>query len=156
MKRILYIALIALCLVLASNRQASAWSKFNFGVGLNIGFEGGGNSVLFGMFKGAPTPGYGDGGGYPSFPGGPNAMPGGHASNNLESNFQAAGYPLPGQGAPMMMPTPAPMPQVAPMPDMRQMPRAEAQPVGYFTYPTYPGYPSYPQYFWYYGTWYGY
>ena len=55
------------------------------------------------------------------------------------------------QGAPMGMPTS--MPQAMPMPQTRQMPRADAEPVGYFTYPTYP---AYPQYVWYYGNGYGY
>ena len=49
MKKILAFGLVALALVLATQQQASAWSKFNFGVGLNVGWQGGGNSVLFGM-----------------------------------------------------------------------------------------------------------
>ncbi len=65
MKRLAF-GVAAVALVLASQQQASAWSKFNFGVGLNVGWQGGGNSVLWGVLKGAPTPGdggYGDGGG---------------------------------------------------------------------------------------------
>jgi hypothetical protein len=156
MKRLSYIALLAVGLVLASQQQASAWSKFNFGVGLNIGWEGGGNSVLWGALKGAPSPGGFDGG-YPGFPGGGfNNMPPAHAGLGSDQQFPTAGYSPYQPPSPMMaMPSPAPMPQIAPMP---QMPRADTQPVGYFTYPTYPNYYPYPQYYtnYYYGTWYAY
>src|SRR5690349_719163 len=65
MKRLFPITVLAIGLLLGSQQQASAWSKFNFGVGFNIGFQGGGNSVLWGMFRGAQVPdayngGYGD------------------------------------------------------------------------------------------------
>ncbi len=62
MKRILCLALAACCLTLSLNRPAQAWCKFNFGIGMNIGFEGGGNSVLWGLLRGANTPGAFDGG----------------------------------------------------------------------------------------------
>src|SRR2546423_14663862 len=56
MKKMLLVALLGLGLTLTSGRPASAWCKFNFGVGLNINYEGGGNSVLWGLLKGAPSP----------------------------------------------------------------------------------------------------
>ena len=56
MKKMLLTALLGLGLVLASGSPASAWSKFNFGVGFNIGYEGGGNSVLWGLCKGENVP----------------------------------------------------------------------------------------------------
>jgi hypothetical protein len=61
MKRILGASVAALALVLATQQQASAWHKCNFGIGLNLSCEGGGNCVLWGMFKGAQTPGHVDG-----------------------------------------------------------------------------------------------
>ena len=56
MKKMLLVTLLGLGLVLTSGQRASAWSKSNFGVGLNIGYEGGGNSVFWGMFKGEQPP----------------------------------------------------------------------------------------------------
>ena len=158
MKRISSLALLALGLVLAMQQQASAWSKFNFGVGLNVGFDGGGNSVLWGVMKGAPSPGSTDG--YPGFQGGQG--PGGYGSAGGEGNSYA-NYPY-GRGLPMTaMPASSGVPAQQPMPQgcaIQQMPCADAQAVGY-TYPTYPYYNanySYPYYNngWYYGNWYGY
>jgi hypothetical protein len=56
MKKMMLVALLGLGLVLTSGQRASAWSKVNFGVGLNLGWEGGGNSILCGLFKGAQPP----------------------------------------------------------------------------------------------------
>jgi hypothetical protein len=156
MKRILCATMVAFGLLLTSSQQASAWSKFNFGVGLNVGWEGGGNSILWGVMKGGPSPGQMSDGAYPSYPGGLGAMPTAQMGN---PGLYSAGYTPYAQSAPMMpMQQPAPMPPVQSMP---QMPRAsETQPVGYFTYPAYSQYPvyaPYPQYYWnYYGNWYGY
>ena len=52
MKRLMVMGLTALAVVLAGQRPASAWSRLKFGVGLNISWEGGGNSVLFGLLTG--------------------------------------------------------------------------------------------------------
>jgi len=56
MKKMMLVALLGLGLVLTSGQRASAWSKVNFGVGLNLGWEGGGNNLLFGLFRGAQPP----------------------------------------------------------------------------------------------------
>jgi hypothetical protein len=45
MKKFLAAAVLALLIAGASNQQASAWCKFNFGCGFNIGFEKGGDST---------------------------------------------------------------------------------------------------------------
>lgn len=133
MKRLAF-GVAAVALVLASQQQASAWSKFNFGVGLNVGWQGGGNSVLWGVLKGRPLPGdggYGDGGG-PGLGGAPGFGPG------------------PGFG-----PTPEPIPV---KPDSKPEPKPKdkgsvdaAQPVGYFPYADpavgyYPQSPTHPTY----------
>src|SRR5262249_27538375 len=73
MKRNICLALTVCCLTLMVNRPAQAWSKFNFGIGLNFGWEGAGNSVLWGVLRGGPAPGavadggYGKGGFAPGF-----------------------------------------------------------------------------------------
>lgn len=64
MKRIMISSLAALGLLLGTHQEASAWSKFRFSVGMNISWEGSGNSVLFGLLKGSPAP-YPMDGGYP-------------------------------------------------------------------------------------------
>ncbi len=112
MRKMLLTALLGLGLVLASGSQASAWSKFNWGAGFNVAWEGGGNSVLWGLFKGENIPNMGMGGmdmGAPMMGGdmghGPAMPPTGHGS-------------LPDSGTPKNFPS--------------SMPRADAQPVGYF------------------------
>jgi len=193
MKRLFCMALGACCLTLALQRPAQAWSKFNFGVGFNLGWEGGGNSVLWGVLKGQNTPGamdgaYGHGGhgrGYgqappmppPSYAGGfdPGMMYGDAAQVGLRAGgfgmgmspemgmAPGMGMPYPMQGNPMVPPgmqamPVQPMPNVQPMP---KMPRADAQPVGYFTYPQQDNSYFYPLYYggypmFYPGMWYGY
>ena len=151
MKRIPYIALLACGLLLAGQQQASAWSKYNFGVGLNVGWEGGGNSVLWAPSKAlspldtpmAPIRASVEATAAPA-----SAAWGRLCRQRHRSGLAARRSLCP--GAPMGMPTS--MPQAMPMPQTRQMPRADAEPVGYF----YPTYPAYPQYLWYYGNGYGY
>jgi hypothetical protein len=134
-KQIVAVGLAALALMLMTHQQASAWHKCSFGVGMNLACEGGGNSVLWGMAKGAPSPGQMDGG----FPDGYGYGPGAPA---FGGNFAPID---PGLAA---NPAPAParvMPQAAP---------PTTQPVGYFPYadPAVGYYPyayAYPS--WYYG-----
>jgi hypothetical protein len=57
MKKLFVASALALALTMASHQRASAWSEFKFGVGLNFGWVGGGNSVLWGAYRSAPTPG---------------------------------------------------------------------------------------------------
>jgi hypothetical protein len=137
MNRMLLASLTALAVMgSASVPQAEAYCKFNFGVGMNIGMEAGGNSCLWGAFKSGPGPGAGFDGGDPSFGyaglGGMPAMTG----------FADAGIP-----------------QFQPMPSVPGMAKPAstpvnpgvAQPVGYWQYqqPTYPQYqqPMYPQFY---------
>ena len=121
MKKMLLMALLGLGLVLACEQRASAWSKFNFGVGFNVGYEGGGNSVLFGVFKGEQPPvgvepslGHGpDVPMVPSMPGGPygpeqaspKTMPpavsrAAYEYPEAERQPEAAGYSVPSYSAP--------------------------------------------------------
>jgi len=135
-----------------AEQRASAYSKFNFGIGMNISCEKANTSCLGGLFKSGPGPccgapccggidgGYGDFGGM-SY-GAPGMAQGGMAS----PGFAGVSYP---PAAPVQ-----PMPVQAP-----QMPKADAQPVGYWTTtPQYNyGYGYYPyQPMWYGNGCYGY
>src|SRR5262245_61790462 len=60
MKKMIAMGLAAMALLAVAQQQASAWSKCKFAIGMKFGFEGGGNSILWGMFKGAQVPGYHD------------------------------------------------------------------------------------------------
>ncbi len=114
MKKLL-MALLGLGLVLSSATPVLAWSKANFGAGFNWGWEGGGNSVFWGLIKGANIPGAPDsneGGGLPDIDLGQMIAP------------QSGGH-----GA---MPGTASEPNAVPRTMPSTMPRADAQPVGYF------------------------
>jgi len=102
MKKMLLTALLGLGLVLVSGSRASAWSKFNWGAGFNVGWEGGGNSVLWGLFKGENIPNMGGMDmGAPMMPAtGTGSMP--NAPKNCSSSMpqsvaQPVGYFQPGQ-----------------------------------------------------------
>jgi hypothetical protein len=56
MKRMAILSLLALSVILASEQRASAWCRFKFGIGLNISYEGSGNTFLWGLCKGGPNP----------------------------------------------------------------------------------------------------
>jgi hypothetical protein len=57
-KKFIVAGLAALGLVLASQQQAAAWSKFSFNAGVSINYEGGNNNFLWGAFRGGQVPGY--------------------------------------------------------------------------------------------------
>lgn len=130
MKRIHVACLAALSLVLLSHQQASAYSKFRFGIGFNISWEGANNSFLCGLLKGGPGPGcasdpyagYTDGGVAPH-------------SCGIGSPY-SYGIGHDGFGAQPIAPPAQAAPAAAP---------AVAQPVGYFNYPQQTGYGYYQQ-----------
>ncbi len=149
MNRILVAAFVAVACSLASTQQASAWSKFSFGTGLNIGWEGANNSYFGGCFKGGPAgPGGYDGNfGVPPMAMGHAGMNPGYAPNGMA--YGPAGYSMPQS---MQGPQYAPMPTS--QPSYPTMPRAETQPVGYSVYPQYGDPSAYAPYY-YYPTWNG-
>lgn len=56
MKKVLATGILAICLIAMSQQQASAWVKWNIGVGANLGWQSGGNSFLWGAYRGGqPT-----------------------------------------------------------------------------------------------------
>src|SRR5207302_9215078 len=66
MKRYLVACVLALALVAMADQKASAWSKFNFNVGLNVSREASDNSFLWGLIRNGQHPyaqAYGGGGG---------------------------------------------------------------------------------------------
>lgn len=56
MKKLMTVVLLAVVGLLASTPRSQAWSKFNYGIGANWGWEGGGNSILFGLLRGEQMP----------------------------------------------------------------------------------------------------
>jgi hypothetical protein len=148
-KKIVAFGLAALALMMMTQQQASAWKKCTFGVGLNLGWEGANNSVLWGVLKGGPGPGMD--GGYGGF-GDPGFGYGAHGFASGPQPFGPGGFE-PSYASPMNSAMP-PSPELA-TPPARRMPQApgSAQPVGYFPYadpalgyypPTYAyGYPMY-------------
>jgi hypothetical protein len=57
MKKILLAGMLAICLIAASQQQASAWHNVQFGIGLNWCHQSGGNNFMWGMIKGGQPPG---------------------------------------------------------------------------------------------------
>ena len=56
MKKLLAASVLALALVAGSQQQASAWSHFKFGVGLNVDWSCGDNNLLWGVYRCGPAP----------------------------------------------------------------------------------------------------
>lgn len=136
MNKLLSAIVASLALIFATNQPAHAWCKYNFGIGMNIGYEGGGNSILFGLLSGANTPGHHDGG-YP--------VPAGVDYGPMPNNHPPSAAP---QG-PEKLPAPMPVKPAAYTPYPY---------VGYYyaaypvmpLYQTYSGYSYYPFYAGYY------
>jgi hypothetical protein len=134
MKRFLLASLLALVLLAGSHQTASAWSKWNVMVGVNVSYEGGGNSFLWGLARSAPYPGgYGWGGG-----------------DHYAGDYGYHGYPASYQTQPQQWQAPAPAPAPAPQqnpPATTPGTQQTTQAVGYYYY----GYTNYqaPSY------WYG-
>jgi hypothetical protein len=156
MKKLFVASVLALAVIMASQTTASAWSEFKFSAGINFGWVGGGNRILWGAYHSAP---------FPCQPDVPPLLPfqvayyGG--SYNVAGGSPIGGYGMSvaggsPYGAPVVPAVPA-----APVPHAQAAPPADAgaaqyqsynpyynagyQPVGY----SYPGYSQAP------GYWYG-
>jgi len=57
MKKFLAAGLLAICAIALSQQQASAWVNARFGIGLNWGYQSGGNNFLWGAYKNGQPPG---------------------------------------------------------------------------------------------------
>jgi hypothetical protein len=58
MKKLFVASVLALAVTMASQGTASAWSEFKFSAGINFGWVGGGNRVLWGLYESSPFPGH--------------------------------------------------------------------------------------------------
>ncbi len=56
MKKLSVMVLLAALLVISGEQRCHAWCRYSFGCGINMHYEGGGNSCLWGLFKGSPMP----------------------------------------------------------------------------------------------------
>jgi hypothetical protein len=101
MKKLLGISTLALALLAASEQKAKAWCNFNFGVGMNLGWQSGNNSFL-GIIKNGPVGVEGAGPGYITRGGGQGHGGGGMTmvSPNYGGGFGAPGFGGPGFGGP--------------------------------------------------------
>ena len=59
MKRMIVAGLLALAALVGTQQKASAWCRWNFNAGINWNYEGGGNSLLWGLYQSSPAPGCG-------------------------------------------------------------------------------------------------
>lgn len=57
MKKIVVTGLLAISMLALTQQQASAWINAKFGVGLNLGWQSGGNQVLWGAWSNGQVPG---------------------------------------------------------------------------------------------------
>jgi hypothetical protein len=57
MQKILAIGILAIAAIACSQQQASAWVNARFGVGLNWGWQSGGNNFLWGAYCNGQPPG---------------------------------------------------------------------------------------------------
>jgi hypothetical protein len=127
MKRFVTMCALAAALLGTTGQKASAWSKFNFGIGMNLGWEAANTNCFWGAYKSGPAPyengayGGGFGGGYGAGCGYGGGFPGGFNGgyNGGYNGFGGHGdlAPMPGNGvAPGVAPVPAPVPTPAPAP----------------------------------------
>lgn len=73
MKKFFMMGVLATAIAVLSQQQASAWTNFKFGVGLNLGYQAGGNNFLWGAWRNGQPPApdcapYGCPGGMPFAP----------------------------------------------------------------------------------------
>ncbi len=121
MKKLLVASMLALAATVASQEKASAWSEFKFSAGINFGWAGGGNRILWGLYHSAPYPGGQDV--PPVFPGvaaglGYNAANAGYGPAAGFAPYAPAAFygsnPGPGAPAPRARRRPPPRPRCRP------------------------------------------
>lgn len=62
MKKFLSLSIVAVALVAVAQQEASAWSNIKFGAGVNMSWQTGDNTLLWGLFRNGqipPPPGFG-------------------------------------------------------------------------------------------------
>ena len=68
MKKFLTMGVLALAVAVLSQQQAPAWVNLNAGVGANLGFQSGGNCLLWGAYRNGQPPGFDSGDVCPPLP----------------------------------------------------------------------------------------
>jgi hypothetical protein len=100
MKKFLAAGLLAICLIAASQQQASAWVNSRFGVGLNWNWSSGGNSLAWGAWQSGQPPGAESFGYFPSNGGQAYYMPQAQGSYDMpayqQPTYQQPTYANPG------------------------------------------------------------
>ena len=96
MKHFLVACSAALALMATTEQKASAWSKWNFNIGMNISHEAAENNCLWGLFRNGPYPFAGGGGGFggPAY-GGFDGHAGGFAPQGYAQGGMEVPYPAP-------------------------------------------------------------
>ena len=91
MKKFLTTGILALTLAALSTQDAPAWLNWKFGVGMNMGWQSGGNNTLWGLFRNGqpPAPDICCGGG----PGGVFFRPARPRSGPASGSPPPSGYP---------------------------------------------------------------
>jgi hypothetical protein len=103
MKKLVIMSVAALTILALTSQRASAWKQFKFGVGLNLEGSGGGNNLLWGLYKSQQPPAQGYGGyqGPQGSPYGPNfGGYGGGMGGGFGGGFGGLGYNIGTETAP--------------------------------------------------------
>jgi hypothetical protein len=74
MKKFITMGILALAVAAISTQEAPAWLNWKFGLGMNLGWQSGGNNTLWGLFRNGQPPAPDTCGGGFGYPGG---LPGG-------------------------------------------------------------------------------
>ena len=136
MKRLVVAGVLALAVLTASQQQASAWCRCNMSFGFNWTIEGGGNSLLWGLYQSSPGPCCGS----PGCVFG--AVPFGANWNCAAPGYAAPVYAgLPNYGAPAPV-QPKPTPTTTP----QQPVSTSVNPVSYYAPASYGSYYPYNNY----------
>ncbi len=142
MKRFLVACAAVAALLAVADQKASAWTKFNFNVGLNMSYETADTNLLWGLFRSGPHPfaqqgqdpygygGYWNGGHANAGQGGANY--GYYPYFTAPTTTPPATLPAPGQSAPAQSPA-----------------SNQTSQIGYFYYPQTAGYSYSVPYYWY-------
>jgi hypothetical protein len=141
-KKLLVAGLLALGLVLTSQQQASAWSKWSFNAGISVNYEGGNNSFLWGLSRSGQVPGYPtDVIGCGPFGNGNGGLPGAYGYGGYGGY---GGYPLDYHAAAPVTPTAPGAGQPQPAGQPQNGKQAETQAVYYSGYNYQPSNYYYP------------
>jgi hypothetical protein len=150
MKRFVIACSLALAVSAISGQKASAWSKFNFNVGLNIGYEAAENSFLWGFFRNGPHP-YAQAGGYGAHNNGGQVYGQGdtqyYNSQPATAGSSPSTLPTPTQSTPVQS-LPINNGQTSPVTYTGTEQSSGTQQIGYYNY-TWPAYNYYSPYYWY-------